>query len=347
MKFTAEEIAGILEGVVVGNPMAEVFRLSKIEDGSEGSLTFLSNPKYLNYIYSTKASVTIVNETFEPESPLATTLIKVHDAYAAFSKLLEFYNQVKLNKTGIEQPSFLSQNVKYGDNLYLGSFSYIGQNVVLGENVKIYPNCFVGDNVLIGDNVILFAGAKIYSETVIGNNCTIHSGAIIGADGFGFAPNPDGTYTKIPQIGNVIIEDNVDVGSCTTIDRATMGSTIIRKGVKLDNQIQIAHNVEIGENTVIAAQTGVAGSTKIGKNGMIGGQVGISGHLTIGNNVRIQAQSGVGRNIKDDEILQGSPTFGYNDFSKSYVHFKNLPKIVAEIEELKKQILNQKNGNNG
>ncbi|TDE27449.1 MULTISPECIES: UDP-3-O-(3-hydroxymyristoyl)glucosamine N-acyltransferase [Flavobacterium] len=347
MKFTAEQIAGILEGEVVGNPMTEVFRLSKIEEGTEGSLTFLSNPKYLNYIYSTKASVTIVNETFVPESPLTTTLIKVQDAYAAFSKLLEFYNQVKLNKSGIEQPSFLSQSVKYGDNLYLGSFSYVGQNVVLGENVKIYPNCFVGDNVIIGDNVILFAGAKIYSETVIGNNCTIHSGAIIGADGFGFAPNPDGTYTKIPQIGNVIIEDNVDIGSCTTIDRATMGSTIIRKGVKLDNQIQIGHNVEIGENTVIAAQTGVAGSTKIGKSGMIGGQVGISGHLTIGNNVRIQAQSGVGRNIKDNEILQGSPTFGYNDFSKSYVHFKNLPKIVAEIEELKKQILNQKNGNNG
>jgi UDP-3-O-[3-hydroxymyristoyl] glucosamine N-acyltransferase len=347
MKFTAEQIAGILEGEVVGNPMAEVFRLSKIEEGTEGSLTFLSNPKYLNYIYSTKASVTIVNETFVPESPLTTTLIKVQDAYAAFSKLLEFYNQVKLNKSGIEQPSFLSQSVKYGDNLYLGSFSYVGQNVILGENVKIYPNCFIGDNVVIGDNVLLFAGAKIYSETVIGNNCTIHSGAIIGADGFGFAPNPDGTYTKIPQIGNVIIEDNVDIGSCTTIDRATMGSTIIRKGVKLDNQIQIAHNVEIGENTVIAAQTGVAGSTKIGKNGMIGGQVGISGHLNIGNNVRIQAQSGVGRNIKDNEILQGSPTFGYNDFSKSYVHFKNLPKIVAEIEELKKQILNQKNGNNG
>lgn len=347
MKFTAEQIAGILEGEVVGNPMAEVFRLSKIEEGTEGSLTFLSNPKYLNYIYTTKASVTIVNNTFVPESQLTTTLIKVQDAYASFSKLLEFYNQVKLNKTGIEQPSFISQSAKYGDNLYLGSFSYIGQNVVLGENVKIYPNCFLGDNVVVGDNVILFAGAKIYSETVIGNNCIIHSGAIIGADGFGFAPNPDGTFTKIPQIGNVIIEDNVDIGSCTTIDRATMGSTIIRKGVKLDNQIQIGHNVEIGENTVIAAQTGVAGSTKIGKNGMIGGQVGISGHLTIGNNVRIQAQSGVGRNIKDDEILQGSPTFGYNDFSKSYVHFKNLPKIVAEIEELKKQILNQKNGKNG
>jgi UDP-3-O-[3-hydroxymyristoyl] glucosamine N-acyltransferase len=347
MKFTAEQIAGILEGEVVGNPLAEVSRLSKIEDGMEGSLTFLSNPKYQNYIYSTKASVTIVNDTFIAEAAITTTLIKVSDAYSAFSKLLEFYNQVKLNKSGIEQPSFLSDSAKYGESLYLGSFSYVGQNVVLGENVKIYPNCFLGDNVVVGDNVILFAGAKIYSETIIGNNCTIHSGAIIGSDGFGFAPNPDGSYTKIPQIGNVIIEDNVDIGSCTTIDRATMGSTIIRKGVKLDNQIQIAHNVEIGENTVIAAQTGVAGSTKIGKNGMIGGQVGISGHLTIGNNVRIQAQCGVGRNIKDNEILQGSPAFGYNDFSKSYVHFKNLPKIVAEIEELKKQILNQKNGKNG
>jgi UDP-3-O-[3-hydroxymyristoyl] glucosamine N-acyltransferase len=199
----------------------------------------------------------------------------------------------------------------------------------------------------MGDNVTIFAGAKVHSETVIGNNCVIYSGAVIGADGFGFAPNTDGTFTKIPQIGNVVIEDNVDIGANTTIDKATMGSTIIRKGVKLDNQIQIGHNVEIGENTVIAAQTGVAGSTKIGKNGMIGGQVGISGHLTIGNNVRIQAQSGVGRNIKDNEILQGSPTFGYNDFSKSYVHFKNLPKIVTEIEALKKQILNQKNEKNG
>ena len=347
MKFTAEQIAGILEGEVFGNPNAEVSQLSKIEEGYEGSLTFLANPKYLNYIYTTKASVTIVNNTFVPDAPLTTTLIKVEDAYASFSKLLEFYNEVKLNKSGIEQPSFIAETAKYGTNLYLGSFSYIGQNVVLGNNVKIYPNCFLGDNVVLGDNVIIFAGAKIYSETIIGNNCTIHSGAIIGADGFGFAPNPDGTYTKIPQIGNVVIEDNVDIGSCTTIDRATMGSTIIRKGVKLDNQIQIAHNVEIGENTVIAAQTGVAGPTKIGKNGMIGGQVGISGHLTIGDNVRIQAQSGVGRNIKDDEILQGSPTFGYNDFSKYYVHFKNLPKIVAEIEELKKEILNQKNRNNG
>lgn len=338
MKFTAEQIAGILEGEVVGNLHAEVSRLSKIEEGTPGSLTFLSNPKYVNFIYSTQASITIVNQNFIPEAPLSTTLIKVEDAYLAFSKLLEFYDEAKQNKSGIEQPSVLSENVKYGENLYLGSFSYIGANVVLGKNVKVYPNCFIGDNTIIGDNVTLFAGAKVYSETIIGNNCTIHSGAIIGADGFGFAPNPDGTFKKIPQIGNVIIEDNVDIGSCTTIDRATMGATIIRKGVKLDNQIQIAHNVEIGENTVIAAQSGIAGSTKIGKNCMIGGQVGISGHLTIGNNVRIQAQAGVGRNIKDDEILQGSPSFGYNDFSKSYVHFKNLPKIVAELEKVKKSL---------
>jgi UDP-3-O-[3-hydroxymyristoyl] glucosamine N-acyltransferase len=347
MKFTAEQIAGILEGEIVGNPNTEVSRLSKIEEGTEGSLTFLSNPKYTNYIYTTKASIAIVNDTFVPDSPIETTLIKVADAYKAFSMLLEFYNQVKLNKSGIENPSFISESAKYGENLYLGSFSYIGDNVELGDNVKIYPGSFIGDNVTIGNNVIIFAGAKIYSETIIGNNCTIHSGVVIGADGFGYAPNEDGTYKKIPQIGNVIIEDNVEIGACSTIDRATLGSTIIRSGVKLDNQIQIAHNVEIGRNTVIAAQTGIAGSTKLGENCMIGGQVGIVGHLTIGNNVRIQAQSGVASNIKDNEVLQGSPTFGYSDFSKSYVYFKNLPKMAKEIEELKKQILNQKNGNNG
>lgn len=338
MKFTAEQIAGILEGEVVGNPNAEVSRLSKIEEGTDGSLTFLSNPKYLNFIYSTQASVTIVNNSFVPEAPISTTLIKVEDAYGAFSKILAFYDQVKHNKNGIEQPSSISESAKYGSDFYLGSFSYIGNNVVIGNNVKIYPNSFIGDNVVIGDNVIIFAGARIYSETIIGNFCTIHSGTIIGADGFGFAPNPDGTYAKIPQIGNVILEDYVDIGAATTIDRATMGSTIIRKGVKLDNQIQIAHNVEIGENTVIAAQTGVAGSTKIGKNCIIGGQVGIAGHITIGDNVRIQAQTGVGRNIKESEIIQGSPAFGYNDFNKSYVHFRNLPKIVTELEDLKKKI---------
>lgn len=338
MKFTAEQIAGILDGEVVGNPNAEVYKLAKIEEGVQGSLTFLSNPKYLNYIYSTQASITIVNATFEPEQPVITTLIKVEDAYKAFSKLLEYYNQVKLMKSGIEQPSVISENVIYGDNLYLGSFCYVGKNVKIGNNVKIYPNTFIGDNAIIGDNCILFAGVRIYSETEIGANCTIHSGSIIGSDGFGFAPSEDGTFTKIPQIGNVILEDNVDVGSCTTIDRATLGSTIIRKGVKLDNQIQIAHNVEIGENTVIASQTGIAGSTKIGKNCMIGGQVGIVGHITIGDNVRIQAQSGIGKSLKNGETVQGSPAFNYSDFSKSFVHFRNFPKIVSDLENLKKKL---------
>lgn len=337
MKFTAEQIAGILEGEVVGNPHAEVYKLAKIEEGSEGSLTFLSNPKYQQYIYSTQASIAIVNRSFEPETEISTTLIKVDDAYKSFTKLLEYYNQVKLMKSGIEQPSFISDNVTYGENLYLGAFCYIGKNVKIGNNVKIYPNSFVGDNVTIGDGSILFAGVRVYSETEIGKNCTIHSGSIVGSDGFGFTPNEEGVYSKVPQIGNVILEDNVDVGACTTIDRATLGSTIIKKGVKLDNQIQIAHNVYIGENTVIASQTGIAGSTKIGKNCIIGGQVGIVGHITIGNNVRIQAQSGVGRSIPDGEAIQGSPALGYSDFNKSYVHFKNLPKIVADIEDIKQR----------
>lgn len=338
MKFTAAQIAGILEGEVFGNPEAEVYKLAKIEEGTEGSLTFLANPKYANYIYTTQATIAIVNNTFEPEQEISTTLIKVEDAYKSFSKLLEYYNQVKLMKSGIEQPSVISEGVEYGTDLYLGSFSYVGKNVKIGDNVKIYPNCFIGDNVEIGNNTILFAGARVYSETVIGNNCTIHSGTIVGSDGFGFAPQEDGTYSKVPQIGNVIIEDNVEIGACTTIDRATLGSTIIRKGVKLDNQIQIAHNVEIDENTVIASQTGIAGSTKIGKNCMIGGQVGIVGHITIGDNVKIQAQSGIGKSLKDGEVVQGSPAFNYGDFAKSFVHFRNFPKIVSEIEEIKKNI---------
>ena len=334
MKFTAEQIASILEGEVVGNPNAEVFKLAKIEEGVDGSLTFLANPKYISYIYKTKATITIVNKTFEAEHEVMTTLIKVEDAYKSFSKLLEYYNQVKLMKSGIEQPSMISEGVVYGEGLYLGSFCYIGKNVTIGKNAKIYPNSFIGDNVVIGDDCVLFAGVRIYSETSIGNNCTIHSGSIIGSDGFGFAPQEDGTYQKVPQIGNVIIENNVEIGACTTIDRATLGSTIIRNGVKLDNQIQIAHNVEIDENTVIAAQTGIAGSTKIGKNCMIGGQVGFAGHLIIGDNVKIQAQSGIGKNLADGEVVQGSPAFNYGDFSKSYVHFKNLPKIVSEIDKI-------------
>lgn len=341
MKFTAEQIASILEGDVVGNPLAEVYKLAKIEEGVSGSLTFLSNQKYQNYIYNTNATIVIVNRSFVPEKEVTSTLIKVDDAYASFSKLLEYYNQVKLMKSGIEQPSFISENVTFGPDLYLGSFSYIGKNVKIGANVKIYPNTFIGDNVTIGDNCLFYAGVRVYSETEIGSGCIFHSGTIIGSDGFGFAPLEDGTYSKIPQIGNVIIEDDVEIGAASTIDRATLGSTIIRKGVKLDNQIQVAHNVEIGEHTVIAAQTGIAGSTKIGSNCLIGGQVGIAGHLTIGNNVRIQAQSGVGRNIKDGEKLQGSPALGYNDYFKSYVHFKNLPTIVKDIDTIKKQITNK------
>ncbi|MFK8267654.1 UDP-3-O-(3-hydroxymyristoyl)glucosamine N-acyltransferase [Capnocytophaga cynodegmi] len=342
MKFTALQIANILHGEVEGNPDVEVYKLSKIEEGEEGSITFLANPKYKNYIYTTKASVAIVNKTFEAESELSVTLVKVDDAYSAFSKLLEYYNQIKLNKRGIEDPTFISKSAQIGQDVYVGAFSYIGENVVIGNNVKIYPNTYVGDNVTIGDNTTLFAGCKIYSETIIGKYCTLHAGVILGADGFGFAPVQEGFYNKVPQIGNVIIEDYVDIGAGSTIDRATLGSTIIRKGVKLDNQIQIAHNVEIGRNTVIAAQTGVAGSTKIGESCMIGGQVGIVGHLNIGNRVKIQAQSGVIRNVEDDEVLQGAPAIGYSDYNKSYVIFKKLPTLMKRFLDIEKKYLENK-----
>ena len=245
MKFTAGQIAGILEGEVHGNPEIAVHKLAKIEEGEEGSLTFLANPKYTSFIYKTKASVTIVNKSFVPEQDLNTTLIKVEDAYKSFSKLLEYYNQVKNNKVGIEEPIFKSDNVIYGSDVYIGAFAYLGNNVVLGDNVKIYPNAYIGDNVKIGNNVIIFAGVKVYSETIIGNNCVINSGVVLGADGFGFAPNENGEFIKVPQTGNVILEDNVDIGAGTTIDRATLGSTILRKGVKLDNQIQIAHKLKL------------------------------------------------------------------------------------------------------
>ncbi|MEH6762914.1 UDP-3-O-(3-hydroxymyristoyl)glucosamine N-acyltransferase [Aequorivita antarctica] len=341
MKFTAAQIAGILNGTVDGDESVAVSKLAKIEEGRKGSLTFLANPKYTHYIYSTQASITIVNNDFVASSELSTTLIRVENAYKAFSQLLEYYNQVKMNKTGIEKPVFVSESAKYGENLYLGAFSYIGENVKIGDNVKIYPNVYIGDNVTVGNNTTLFTGAKIYSETVIGESCVINSGVVIGADGFGFTPNEKGEYHKVPQTGNVILEDNVDVGPGTTIDRATLGSTLIKKGVKLDNQIQIAHNVTIGENTVIAAQTGVAGSTKIGKNCIIGGQVGIAGHIVIGDNVKIQAQSGIGRNVKDNETLQGSPAFGYGDFNKSYVYFKNLPKIMERFNTVEKKLDNE------
>ena len=338
MKFTANQIAEILEGEIVGDALVEVSTLSKIEEGKEGSLTFLSNPKYTPYIYDTEASVVVVNKSFEPEKSVSATLLKVEDAYKAFTQLLEFYNQIKLSKTGIENPSFISKTAVVGENPYIGAFVYIGENVKLGDNVKIYPNSYIGDNVTIDDNSIVFSGVRIYSDTKIGKNCMINSGSVLGADGFGFVPNEEGVYKKVPQIGNVILEDNVDIGAATTIDRATLGSTIIRKGVKLDNHIQVAHNVDIGENTVIASQTGIAGSTKIGKGCQIGGQVGIVGHITIGDNVRIQAQSGIGRSLKDGETVQGSPALGYSDYNKSYVYFKNLPKIAKQIRELEKEL---------
>ncbi|UAM99613.1 UDP-3-O-(3-hydroxymyristoyl)glucosamine N-acyltransferase [Polaribacter litorisediminis] len=341
MKFTAQQIADILEGEVQGNPDQEVSKLSKIEEGEKGSLSFLSNPKYNSFLYATNASIVIVNKSFKPEKEINATLVIVEDAYQSFSKLLEFYNKVKNNKIGRETPHFISKSAKIGNDEYLGAFCYIGDNVVIGNNVKIYPHVYIGDNTVIGDNTTIFSGVKIYSETQIGKHCNIHAGSIIGADGFGFAPNDKGEFTAIPQIGSVIIEDYVDIGSASTIDRATLGATIIRKGVKLDNQIQIAHNVEIGKNTVIAAQTGVAGSSKIGDNCMIGGQVGIAGHIKIGNNVKILAQAGISKNIKENTIVNGTPAFKVQDFNKSYALFKSLPSIVLKINQLEKELKTQ------
>lgn len=342
MEFTVAQIAGILGGEVEGNPDAVVNTLAKIEEGKEKSLTFLANPAYTEFIYSTKATAAIVSKTFVAEKPITATLIRVDRPYESFALLLETYNQIKNNKIGIEQPSFVSSNAQLGSDVYIGAFAYIGTNVKIGNNVKIYPQVFIGDNTIIGDNSIVFAGVKIYSDCVIGSNCTFHSGVVIGGDGFGFAPNSENNYKKVPQIGNVIIEDHVEIGANTTVDRATLGSTVIKKGAKIDNLIQIAHNVEIGENTVIAAQTGIAGSTKIGSNCMIGGQVGIVGHLNIAKGTKIAAQSGIGQSItNENEIYQGSPAFGIGDYKRSYVMFRKLPEMQAKIQELEKMILNQ------
>lgn len=335
MEFSAQQIANLLGGEVEGDAEARVSSLSKIEEGTPGSLSFLANPQYTPYIYDTKASAVIVNQSFQAERKVNTTLIRVPDAYQAFAQLLEVYNQLKYSKTGIEQPTFISESAEIGEGVYIGAFAYIGDNVKIGSNVKIFPHTFVGDGVTIGNNSMLFAGVKIYADCRIGNDVTLHSGVVVGGDGFGFAPNQENSYNKVAQIGNVIIEDHVEVGANTTIDRATLGSTVIRKGVKLDNLIQIAHNVEIGENTVIAAQTGIAGSTKIGRNCMIGGQVGIVGHLKIGDNVKIAAQSGIGGNLEDNAVVQGSPAFSLSDYRRSYVYFKKLPQLADDIKNLK------------
>ena len=343
MEFTAKQIGELLKGSVEGNENTKVNRLSKIEEGVKGSLSFLSNPKYAPYLYSTQASIVIIDEDFVLEQPVTSTLVRVKNAYESFVRLLEIYNKIQLDKKGIEQPSFIASTASMGENCYVGAFAYIGNNVRIGKNVKIYPQVYIGDNVTIGDNTSLFAGVKIYSDCVVGADCTMHTGTVIGADGFGFMPNSSNEYKKVAQIGNVIIEDHVEIGANTAIDRATLGSTIIRKGVKLDNLIQIAHNVEIGENTVIAAQTGIAGSTKIGKDCMIGGQVGIVGHITIADKVKIAAQSGIGSSIlTEGEIVQGSPAFNIGDYKRTYVVFRKLPSLEKKIKELEQTIADLK-----
>ena len=341
MEFTAEQVAGLLEGQVQGDKDVKVNKLAKIEEGETGALSFLANPKYNDYIYTTDASVVIVNNDLllQKEIKASCTLIRVANAYESFTKLLEIYNQIKNNKQGIEKQSYISESAILGDDCYVAAFAYIGDNVKLGNNVKVFPHVFIGDNVVIGDNTTLFSGAKIYSDCEIGAHCTFHSGVIIGSDGFGFAPNSENNYQKVPQIGNVVIEDHVEVGSNATIDRATLGSTVIKKGVKIDNLVQIAHNVVVGENTVIAAQTGVAGSTKLGKNIMIGGQVGIVGHINIADGTKIAAQSGIGSDIKNENtILQGSPAFEIRKYKMSYVKFRRLPELANQVDAIQKEL---------
>jgi len=347
MQFTAQDIAFILNGKVEGDPLVAVDRLAKIEEATPGSLTFLANPKYEPHLYTTNASIAIVNDSLELSDPVKCTLIRVENAYSAFTVLLEKYNTYKLHKEGIEQPSFIHETAVLGENVYIGAFAYIGAGVKIGDNSKVYPHTYIGDNAIIGSNTTLFANVKVYFDCVLGNNNTIHSGAVIGSDGFGFAPNADGSYTKIAQIGNVILEDDVEVGSNTTIDRATMGSTILRKGVKLDNLIQIAHNVDIGSNTVIAAQTGVSGSTKLGENVILGGQVGVVGHITIAKGTQVQAQSGIGRSLtEENKKWAGSPAFAYSSNMRSNVVLQRLPELEKRVIELEKIIAELRKADN-
>ena len=333
MNFTAGQIADQLNGTVVGDRDVDINTLSKIEEGKKGSLTFLANPKYTEYIYSTDASATIVANDFEPTEKITTTLIKVKDPYSSFTKILELFNDGESKKDGISDKSDIDKSSIISKSSYVGSYTTIGKNSVIGNDCVIDSQVFIGDNVKIGNNCKIYPGTKILNDTIIGNSCIIHSSCSIGSDGFGFAPNDDGTYKKIPQTGNVVIGNNVEIGSNSTVDRATIGSTIINDGVKLDNQIQIAHNVEIGDNTAIAAQSGVAGSTKIGRNCMIGGQVGIIGHLKIGDNVKIQAQAGVTSDVESNARITGTPAIPYMNYNKSYIHFKNLPEIVKKIDK--------------
>lgn len=336
MKFTAQQIAQLLEGDIVGDENSTVSTLSKIEEGTPGSLSFLANPQYTPHIYTTKASIVIVSKDFVPEQNISATLIKVADPYSSFSKLLELYDQFRHQKTGTHPSAVIHESATIDNDTYIGPNVVIDENVHVGNGTKIYANVCLSADVKIGENCIINTSVNIYHGCKLGNNVTLHSGVIVGSDGFGFAPSNSG-YSKVPQIGNVIIEDGVEVGANTVIDRATLGSTIIRKGVKLDNLIQIAHNVEVGENTVIAAQTGIAGSTKIGKNCMIGGQVGIIGHLKIGDGVKIAAQSGIGHDLEDKSIVQGSPAIRARDYKRAFLHFTKLPDIVERLNTLEKQ----------
>jgi UDP-3-O-[3-hydroxymyristoyl] glucosamine N-acyltransferase len=342
MEFTVQQIASMLGGELKGNGQQKINMLAKIQEARQGQIAFLSNPKYEQYIYSTQASAVIVRKDFVAKKEVTSALILVDDPYSSFTVLLEEYHKrISFQKIGIEQPSFIGDNSTTGKNIYRGAFSYIGSGVTIGDNVKIYPHVYVGDNVVIGSNTILHANVKLYSGTRIGSDCVIHAGSVIGSDGFGFAPQGDGTYKTIPQLGNVIIEDHVTIGANTVIDCATMfgDSTIVRQGVKMDNLIQIAHNVEIGKNTVIAAQAGISGSTKVGENAMIGGQVGIAGHLVIANKTQIGAQAGISKSIKSEDIqVIGSPAFNFKEFFRSYAVFKRLPDLHDRLHELEKRL---------
>ncbi len=338
MEFIAANIAEFLQGTVEGDENTSVSNVSRIEDGQPGTLAFLANPKYEKYIYETKASIVLVNKDFKAEHDVPCTLIRVDDAYQAFASLLNLYQQYQEQKSGIEQPSFIDSAATVGEDIYLGAFAYIGANAKVGDKVKIYPQAYIGSNVTIGKNTTIYAGVKIYDNTVIGDNCIIHAGAVIGADGFGFAPTDDGSYQKIPQLGNVILEDDVEIGANTTIDCSTMGSTIIRKGAKLDNLIQIAHNCEVGENTVMAALTGIAGSTKVGKNCIFGGQVGVAGHLTIEDKVTIGAMAGITNNVKSGKIMLGAPAMEHDKTLKAFVIYRKLPQMREQLIELQKEI---------
>lgn len=340
MKFSAQQIATLVQGIVVGDEKVMVGNVAKIEESKAGDLCFLANPKYESYVYTAKASIILVNESFEQKQPVSATLIKVKDAYAAFAILLKTYESITAGKpkSGIEEPTVMAASAQVANNAYIGAFSYVGENVVIGENTQIYPQVFIGDQVKIGKHVIIYPGVKIYKNCVIGDYAIIHAGCVIGSDGFGFALQ-NGAFEKIPQIGHVIIEDHVEIGANTTIDRATMGATIIKRGAKLDNLIQIAHNVEIGQSTVIASQAGVSGSTKIGDYCMIGGQAGIVGHIKIASQTKINAQSGVAKEIKQvGTSLTGSPAFDYKSALKSQVVYKQLPELLQRIQQLEKKI---------